>query len=67
MVDSQKHELDDQKEEPGDGKEESSVAEVRDADGRLGWWRALGVWEEEGLVFGADGWSEDGHGDGGFF
>jgi hypothetical protein len=66
MADAQKNELDDQKEEAGDDEEESGVAEVRDADGRLGGWGALGVGEEEGLVFGADGWAEDGHGYGGF-
>ena len=67
MVDPEKDELDEQEEEAGDGKKESRVAEVGDADGRLGGWCALGVGEEEGLVFGADGWAKDGHGDGGFF
>jgi hypothetical protein len=43
------------------------VAEVRDADRRLGGWGAFGVGEEEGLVFGAGGRAEDGYGDGGFF
>jgi hypothetical protein len=67
MVEAQKKELDEQQEDAGDGEEESGVAEVRDADWRLGGWGALGVGEEEGLVFGADGWAEDWHGDGGFF
>jgi hypothetical protein len=67
MADSKKNELDEQKEEAGDGEEESGVAEVGDAHRRLGGWCSLGVGEEEGLVFGADGWAEDGYGDGGFF
>jgi hypothetical protein len=67
MVDAQKDELDEQEEDAGDGEEEDGVAEVRDANGRLGGWGALGVGEEHCLVFGADGGAEDGHGDGGFF
>jgi hypothetical protein len=67
VADAQKKELDEQKEEPGDGEEEKGVAKVRDADRRLGGWGAFGVREEEGLVFGADGGAEDGHGDSGFF
>ena len=67
VAEAEKNELDDEEEEAGDGEEESGVAEVRDADGRFGWRGAFGVGEEEGLVFGADGRAEDGHGDGGFF
>jgi hypothetical protein len=67
MADAQKNELDEQKEEAGDDEEESGVAEVGDADRRLGGWCALGIGEEQGLIFGTDGWAEDGHGDGGFF
>jgi hypothetical protein len=67
MVEAQKEELHEQKDDAGDGEEESGVTEVRDADGRLGWRGAFGVGKEEGLVFGADGWAEDGHGDSGFF
>jgi hypothetical protein len=67
MADAQKNELNDQQEETGDGEEKRGVAEVGDADGRLGGGRALGVGEEEGLVFGDEGRAEDWHGDGGFF
>jgi hypothetical protein len=67
MVDAEKDELDEQEEDSGDGEEEDGVAEVGDADGRLGRRSALGVGKEEGLVFGTDGRTEDGHGDGGFF
>jgi len=67
MADAEKNELGEQKDDAGDGEEESGVAEVGDADGRLGRRGALGVGIEEGLVFGADGRAEDGHGDGGFF
>ncbi len=67
MADAQKYELDEQKEEAGHGEEENGVAEVRDTDRRLGGWCAFGVGEEEGLVFGAGGRTEDGYGDGGFF
>jgi hypothetical protein len=57
----------DKKEDAEDSEKEESVAEVGDTDRRLGGWGALGVREEEGLVFGADGRAEDGHGDRGFF
>jgi hypothetical protein len=67
MADAQKNELDEQEEDAGDGEEEGGVAEVGDADGRLGGRGAFRVGKEEGLVFGADGRAEDGHGDGGFF
>jgi hypothetical protein len=67
MVDPEKDELDEQEEEAGDSEKESRVAEVGDTDGRLGGWCALGVGEEEGLVFGADRRAKDRHGDGGFF
>jgi hypothetical protein len=67
MADAQKKELNEQKEAAGDNEEENGVAEVGDADGRLGGWGAFGVGEEEGLVFGTDGRAEDGYGDGGFF
>jgi hypothetical protein len=67
MADAQKNELYEQKEDASDGKEESGVAEVGDADGRLGGRCALSVGEEERLVFGADRGTEDGHCDGGFF
>jgi hypothetical protein len=67
MADAQKNELDDQKEEAGDGEKEGGVAEVGDTDRRLRRRCALGVGEEESLVFGADGRTEDGDGDGGFF
>jgi hypothetical protein len=43
MADAQKNELDEQQEEAGDGEEESGVAEVGDADRRLGGWGAFGV------------------------
>jgi hypothetical protein len=66
MADAQKNELDEQKEDAGDGEEESGVAEVGDADWKITGWCALGVGEEECLVFWADVWAEDGHGDSGF-
>jgi hypothetical protein len=66
MADAEQDELGDKEEETSDGEEESGVAEVRDAGGRVCGWSAFGVREEEGLVFGADGRAEDGHGDGGF-
>jgi hypothetical protein len=67
MAEAQKKKLDEQQEDAGDGEEESGVAEVRDADGGLGGWRAFSVGKERGLVLGTDWGPEDGHGDGWFF
>ncbi len=67
MEETEKKELGEEEKEACDGKKEQGVAEVRDADGWLGGWGALGVWEEGGLVLGAGGRPKDWNGDGGFF
>jgi hypothetical protein len=46
--------LGDEKKDAGNGKKEESMAEVGDADWRVGGWCAFGVRKEEGLIFGAD-------------
>jgi hypothetical protein len=67
MSKNEGEELDQKENDSGYSEEEEGVAEVRDADGRLGWRGACGVGKECGLVFGTDGRAEDGYGDGGFF
>ena len=66
MSEADKDKLGKKKEQTGDGKEEDGVAEVRDADGRVGRRCAVGVGEEQGLVFGANGRPECWNGDGWF-